>query len=73
MKTKILADFQTCTGIPLRKIQTSRLSNSKIPKVKNGIFSVLFLYGAKHILKFSNLHQSTFKNTFKNISGKLLL
>ena len=49
----------------IRKMQTSRVNNSKILKIKNMKFMrttrVFFLYEPTDIVNFSNLHQCTFK------------
>ena len=38
-------------------LQTLRVNNSRIVKIKNAKFlRVLFLYGLEHIGKFSNVH-----------------
>ena len=44
----------------LRKMQTSRVNDWTILRIKNEIFRVLFLHGPEYIGRFSKLHQCTF-------------
>ena len=56
-----------------KKFQTSRANNSRILRIKNAKFSLMFLYEHKHRGSFSNLLYYTFKHIINKTLQKFIL
>ena len=61
---QIFGNNRSCSKLScfLRNLQTSMVNDSRIFRIKNArVFRILFLHPQKHIGRFSNLHQCTFR------------